>query len=94
MTLARPAPPPARLTLYGRSYCHLCEEMRLALEGLRARYAFELRWVDIEDVEPLEARYGERVPVLCGPDGAELSALRLDEPRLAAYLSPHRISLP
>lgn len=82
-----------RLTLYGRVYCHLCEEMAAALEALRAEYAFDLEQVDIEDVEPLEARYGTRVPVLCAADGTELAEVRLDPGGLRAYLSPHRISL-
>lgn len=87
---SEPAP---GLVLYGRVYCHLCDDMLRALAQLRPEFDFELESVDIEDIEPLEQRYGERVPVLCTAAGEELCALRLDADRVRAYLSGRRFSL-
>lgn len=56
----------AKLTLYIRSYCHLCDDMRAAIEPWRARLGLELVEVDVDDHPELEARLGEKVPVLMG----------------------------
>jgi hypothetical protein len=73
----------AMLRLYGRRYCHLCEEMALAL---RARgLTFEEYDVDADD--GLEARYGDRVPVLTDAAGVEICFGRLDEAALNAVLA-------
>ncbi|MGH8752147.1 MAG: glutaredoxin family protein [Burkholderiales bacterium] len=54
-----------RLTLLSREYCHLCEEMIVALRELEARRGdFEFEIVNIDEHPQLEERYGERVPVL------------------------------
>jgi len=50
-----------RLTLFQRDDCHLCD---LALEVLAQARAPEFESVFIDGDEVLEARYGERVPVL------------------------------
>jgi hypothetical protein len=50
-----------RLILYQRDDCKLCDEALEVLAGARAP-AFESVWID--DDATLEARYGERVPVL------------------------------
>ena len=45
------------ITLYGRPGCHLCDEARVAIEGLRREGAtFELREVDIETDPGLHRR--------------------------------------
>lgn len=67
-----------RLTLYGRTYCHLCEDMRRALETLRDKFQFSVAVVDVDTDPELETRYGERVPVLVGPDGREICHYFLD----------------
>lgn len=67
-----------RLTLYGRTYCHLCEDMLRALEGLQDELQFTVQIVDVDADPVLEARYGERVPVLVGPDGQEICHYFLD----------------
>ena len=74
------------LTLYGRSYCHLCDDMAAALEPLRREFGFGLAWVDVDRDPVLEARYGERVPVLAHGD-AELCHFFLDAPHVRAYLA-------
>lgn len=64
-----------RPKLYGRAYCHLCEEMALALRSL----GVEFDEIDIDADPGLEARFGERVPVLTNARGEELCHYRLDE---------------
>ena len=53
-----------RLTLLGREYCHLCEEMLAALRQLQDRYEFEVEVVDVDRHPALEEKWGEKVPVL------------------------------
>ena len=67
-----------RLTLYGRTYCHLCEDMRRALEPLQDELKFTVQTVDVDADPALEARYGERVPVLVGPGEREICHYFLD----------------
>lgn len=55
-----PAVAPA-LTLFQRDDCHLCD---LALDVLAQARAPEFESVFIDDNDALEARYGDRVPVL------------------------------
>ncbi|MDE1898472.1 MAG: glutaredoxin family protein [Xanthomonadaceae bacterium] len=50
-----------QLQLYQRDHCHLCD---LALAVLAAARTPEFASVWIDDDPVLEARYGERVPVL------------------------------
>ena len=50
-----------RLTLYQRDDCHLCD---LALTELAQARAPDFESVFVDDDAELEARYGERVPVL------------------------------
>ena len=60
----------ARLLLYQRDHCHLCDQ---ALAVLAAARAPEFDSVFIDGDETLEARYGLRVPVLRDDgSGAEL----------------------
>ena len=62
---------PMRLTLYQRDDCRLCD---LALEVLAQARTPEFASVFIDDDTELEARYGERVPVLRNYDsGRELN---------------------
>jgi glutaredoxin-like protein DUF836 len=79
--------PPAdagRLVLYGRRYCHLCEEMLAALKSLDSRLSPEI--LDVDADPALEARFGENVPVLMLGE-IELSRHRLDADRVRAYLA-------
>lgn len=73
------------LTLYGRSWCHLCEDMLAALEPLRGEFGFTLEVVDVDSDPLLEQRFGERVPVLV--HGAkELCHYHLDTTAVTEYL--------
>ena len=79
----RPAP---RLVLYSRNYCHLCENMLVALDALRGELRFQLEVVDVDADPELERRYNEFVPVLMHAD-LELARWRLDAAALRAYLA-------
>jgi glutaredoxin len=62
------------ITLYGRPGCHLCDEARAALEGLRRDGAvFELREIDIETDPGLHRSMIELIPVV------ELNGIRVSE---------------
>lgn len=77
------------LTLYGRTYCHLCDDMAALLAPLAGEYGFAIEVVDVDASPDLEARYGERVPVLVH-DGEELCHYFLDSARVRARLSEIR----
>jgi glutaredoxin len=77
--------PGASFVLYGRAWCHLCEEMRAELAPIAARHGLAIEWIDIDEDPQLEARYNERVPVLT-LDGVELCQYRLDARAVHAAL--------
>ena len=66
------------LTVYSRTYCHLCDDMITALHNLQGRFVFEIKVVDVDSDAALEARYGELVPLL-ESEGRELCHYFLDE---------------
>lgn len=80
-----------RLTLFGRSYCHLCDDMLQALQALSPEFAFTVEVVDVDADPALVARYDELVPVLVGVRRSgeavvELCHHFLDAARVRAYL--------
>ena len=81
------------LTLYSRSYCHLCEDMLLALQtAFGQQYVLDIRVLDIDLAAhaTLLADYDELVPVLIGlRKGVEtrLCHYFLDHDRVAAWLA-------
>ena len=64
--------------MFGRAWCHLCEEMA---QGLRAA-GIDFEEVDVDSDARLEALYGEDVPVLL-KDGAEVCRHRLSPEAIA-----------
>ena len=74
-----------RLTLYSRADCHLCDEMRSALEPYLLRHSLDLECVDIDRDPDLRHLHGARVPVLA-LDGEELCHWFLDEEALLSRL--------
>jgi glutaredoxin len=58
--------------LYGRAYCHLCEEMAQALRSM----GVDFEEIDVDADPHLDELYGENVPVLL-KDGVELCRHRL-----------------
>jgi len=74
-----------QLTVYSRSGCHLCEEMLDRLAALRPELGYGLTVIDIGNDGALEARFGQRVPVLVA-EGKEICHYFLDEPALREYV--------
>jgi thiol-disulfide isomerase/thioredoxin len=89
---ASKAPAP-RFTLYGRPWCHLCEEMLAALHPIAAEFGASVDVVDIDGDPALVARYDELVPVLVC-DGVELARYRLDAGRLRTVLTARVVARP
>ncbi len=77
------------LTLLSRTYCHLCHDMEAALAPLAAEFGAEVKVVDVDADDRLEARWGELVPVLLH-DGEELCHYFLDAAKVRDYLSQIR----
>ena len=75
----------AKVTLYSKLDCPLCDEAREALERARTRSAFELAEIDITSTPELRSRYGERIPVIA-VDGEELFDFVVDEAELERRL--------
>ena len=63
--------------LYGKAGCHLCDEAREVVAGVRAQHPFDLEEVDVSTDPELNRVYGERIPVLA-LDGEELFELHVD----------------
>ena len=80
---------PPQFTLYGRNYCHLCDEMLAALAPLREQFGFAVEVVDVDSDAILEARFGSLVPVLAHA-GTELCHYHLDAAKVRAYLAKIR----
>ncbi|WP_233831446.1 glutaredoxin family protein [Paraburkholderia sp. ZP32-5] len=78
----------ASLTLYGRAWCHLCDDMHAALESLLVEFGAQLTVIDVDTDPLLEARYNELVPVLVC-DGIELCHYHLDETAVRAALAAY-----
>ena len=73
------------LTLYGRKWCHLCDDMLAALEAMRPAWDFSVTVVDVDSDPVLEAQYDEIVPVLALGD-RELCRYRFDAAAVVAAL--------
>jgi glutaredoxin len=76
----------ARITLYGRPGCHLCDEARSVLE----RIGEPFDEIDIESDDALLKRYLERIPVVA-LDGQELYDFFVDEPDLRRRVIQPRV---
>ena len=57
-------PAAIELTLMTRPGCHLCEEMKHALEQAARGLEVRLQEVDISQSQELESRFGNDIPVL------------------------------
>jgi hypothetical protein len=79
-------------TLLVRAYCHLCDDMRAALQPLADAAGARITEIDVDAEPALEARYGDLVPVLLlgSVEGVELCHYRLDATRVRAALDSTR----
>ena len=76
----------AKVTLYTKPGCCLCDDAKAALDRVRARRPFELSEVDVSTDPVLLERYGERLPVV-SVDGAEAFEYLVDEDVLERLLA-------
>ena len=67
----------AKVTLYTRAGCCLCDEAKHALADARKRAAFELEEIDIDRFPEWRALYHEEVPVIA-IDGRKAFKYRVD----------------
>ena len=74
------------LTLLSRSYCHLCQEMEVALAPLAEAFGASVTVVDVDSDPGLAARYDELVPVLLHGE-SEICHYFLDEAKTREYLA-------
>ena len=79
------APVTARVTLYTRPGCHLCEDARTVVARVCAEMGESFAEVDIAGDGDLLDRYGEEIPVTL-VDGHQHDFWRVDETRLRAAL--------
>jgi hypothetical protein len=77
----------ARLTLYERDGCHLCEEVRVMLDELIGFDGYTR--VDIDADDELVVRYGFRVPVIA-LDGVDRLEAPITGPELRALVASAR----
>ena len=76
----------ARVTLYSRPGCHLCDDARAVVERVCADLGTSYDEVDIPASPALVAAYGDQVPVTL-VDGRRHDFWRVDEARLRAALA-------
>jgi glutaredoxin len=75
-----------RITLIGKSGCHLCEDARVIVQRVAQDLAVGWVEVDIEQDAELAERYWEKVPVIL-VDGRPHDFWRVDERRLRTALT-------
>jgi glutaredoxin len=75
----------ARITLYGRPGCHLCDDARAVIEKVCAETGEEYVEISVDDDPELQRRFTEEVPVTF-VDGRQHDFWRVDEARLRSAL--------
>ena len=76
----------ARVTLYGKPGCHLCDDARAVIDLVCADLGEAYEEISILDDPALLDRFGEEIPVTF-VDGRQVSFWRIDEDRLRAALA-------
>ncbi len=75
----------ARVTLYSKPGCHLCDDARTVVAAVCAELGVAWEEVDITSDPELNARYWEQIPVT-RVDGRQHDFWRVDPRRLRAAL--------
>ena len=76
----------ARVTLYSKPGCHLCDDAREVVQRVCADLGTDFEEVDITTSPELMDAYGEQIPVTL-VDGRQHDFWRVDETRLRAALA-------
>jgi len=79
--------PSPRITLIGRSGCHLCDVARTVVERVCADLGVGWEERSVDDDPALARQYSDQVPVTL-VDGAQHDFWRVSEERLRAALRP------
>ena len=79
-------PGTARVTLYTRQGCCLCDDAKRVLESARLRANFDLDVVDIDGDTDLRRTYNDEVPVIA-INGSKAFKYRVTEPELLKKLA-------
>ncbi len=74
------------LTIYGRSHCHLCQNMLDDLDSLHLEAGFSFEYIEIDGAPALENRFGLKVPVLMAEE-REICHYVLDIQALKEFLA-------
>lgn len=77
----------ARVTLYTRPGCHLCEDARLVVETVCTDLGETYDEISIDTDPELTRRYGNEIPVTL-VDGRQHDFWRVDPGRLRRALAP------
>jgi len=79
------------LTLYSKPGCHLCDEMKAAINRVVSAKKFEVAVteIDISTDRDLELRFGLEIPVLMA-DGRKVAKYRVTEADLLKILKAPR----
>ncbi len=76
----------ARVVMYGRPGCHLCDQAAEVIARVCADLGEEWAEISIDDDPALREEYGEEIPVTL-VDGRRHDFWRVDETRLRAALA-------
>lgn len=76
----------ARITLYSKPGCHLCEDAQAVIERVCADLGTDYEVVDITTSRALAEAYGDQIPVTL-VDGRQHDFWRVDEARLRQALA-------
>jgi glutaredoxin len=79
----------AKITVYSKPDCHLCEQAISVLRGLQAELDFTLEERDITLDDALHREYFERIPVV-SVDGEELCDYHVSEALVRERLESRR----
>ena len=77
------------VTIYGRSGCHLCENVLNLLVPVKDQLNIEINEILIDNNKELEDLYGQLIPVI-HVDGKFFSHFRLDLEEFKSFLEKHR----
>ena len=80
----------ARVTIYSKPGCHLCDVAAEVIEKVRADVPFTVEKVDIRDDHDLMTLYGERIPVI-HINGRPAFQYKVDESRFRRLLEEEKV---
>ena len=78
------------VTIYGRSGCHLCENVLNLLVPEKDQLNVEINEILIDNNKELEDLYGQLIPVI-HVDGKYYSHFRIDLEEFKSFLERHRL---